>query len=232
MLQTSRCTALLLACGIVAGPLLLLAVVLDGSTRPGYDPWRHGVSQLVLGDRGWLARSAFVLCGLLLLAFASGVHRLVPTRAGADWRLRMLVAVAVGSVIAGAVPTDPALGYPPGATEEAGISLAGAIHQVGGTLLFVGLIGGAVVGARRFARSGRQGWAVYSIVTGVLVAATALSAGIVYRLVDRGVISTGPAGFLELTSMVLGFAWTALLARHLLESSRGRAEPAADDGTR
>ncbi|MEV6927622.1 DUF998 domain-containing protein [Dactylosporangium sp. NPDC051485] len=45
-----------------------LVLLVDGATRSSYSLRRNGVSQLVLGDRGWLDRLTFVLCGLLLLA--------------------------------------------------------------------------------------------------------------------------------------------------------------------
>jgi hypothetical protein len=199
--------------GLVAGPLLLGAVLVDGATRAGYDPYRHGVSQLVLGDRGWVARVAFITCGLLVGAFAFTTRRCVTGGPGATWGPRLLGAAALGLVVAGVAPTDPALGYPPGEAE--GMTAVGAVHQVGGALLFVGLIGAQVVWARRFAHEGRPGWAICSVVSAVLVGVTATAAGVVYRLVQRGVLATGPVGLLELVSFAVGFTWVCVLAGHL-----------------
>lgn len=33
----------------------------DAAARVGYDAWHHGVSQLTLGELGWLERVAFLL---------------------------------------------------------------------------------------------------------------------------------------------------------------------------
>lgn len=143
---------------------------------------------------------------------AIGLRQVMRVGAGAVWGPRLVGAVAAGLVLAGVFPTDPALGYPPGTGEK--VSLAGGVHQLGGTLLYVGLIGACFVWGRRFVRSGESGWALYSRTTGAAVTLLAVGAGVVYRLVQKDVLTTGPAGALELASFVLGFAWiTIVVAR-------------------
>jgi hypothetical protein len=44
----------LLACGAIAGPLFTLAWVVEGATRAHYNPLRHPISSLELGDSGWM----------------------------------------------------------------------------------------------------------------------------------------------------------------------------------
>jgi len=64
----------LLYAGVVA-PLLFIAVFLiEGATRPGYNPWRMYVSQLGTGPGGWVQVINFLVCGTLVLAFAIGVR--------------------------------------------------------------------------------------------------------------------------------------------------------------
>lgn len=41
-----------LICGIAAGPLFVLSFLVQGATRADYDPMRHPVSSLALGDHG------------------------------------------------------------------------------------------------------------------------------------------------------------------------------------
>ncbi|GAB3430961.1 DUF998 domain-containing protein [Flindersiella endophytica] len=214
MLESSRRARPLLLAGAVAAPLLLLVIGVDGSTRSGYDTWHHGVSQLTLGELGWLERLTYVLCGLVLAAFAVGVKRRLVSGAGATWGPRLIAAVGLGLVVAGVFPTDPAFGYPVAAVET--VSANGRLHQLGGSLLFAGLIGACFALARRFGRDERRGWTVYSTVTGCLVAASALAAGIVYRLETVGVLTAGPAGGLERIAFLLGFGWITLLAVHLM----------------
>ncbi|WP_086668944.1 DUF998 domain-containing protein [Lentzea kentuckyensis] len=110
----------LLASGIAAGALIEVVLWADGATRTGYSLWHHGASQLGTGDRAWLQTANFVLGGLLLAAFAFGLRRTSKSGPGATWGPRLLATAAAGLVLAGLVPTDPALGYPPGqqATES------------------------------------------------------------------------------------------------------------------
>jgi hypothetical protein len=43
-----------LLAGPAAAVVMIVVTVLDGATRPGYDPMRHWISHLSLGDRGGL----------------------------------------------------------------------------------------------------------------------------------------------------------------------------------
>jgi Protein of unknown function (DUF998) len=63
---------LLLACGAIAGPLFTLAWLLEGATRPDFDPLRHPISSLAISGPGWTQRATFVIVGLLMLAFDIG----------------------------------------------------------------------------------------------------------------------------------------------------------------
>lgn len=70
------------------------------------------------GGRAWLQTVNFVPGGLLLLAFAAGLRRALHGAAAAAGPL-LLAAAAIGTVVAGLAPTDPALGYPPGSRRPA-----------------------------------------------------------------------------------------------------------------
>ena len=45
-------TTALLVCGAIAGPLFVVAFLIEGATRADYNPLRHPVSSLALGDDG------------------------------------------------------------------------------------------------------------------------------------------------------------------------------------
>ena len=109
-----RLTAALLTCGIVAGAMLPTVLWIDGATRPGYSLWHHGASQLGLGERAGLQTGNFVLAGILVVGFSIGVRRVLQSGRGATWGPTLLAAAGIGLVVAGIVPTNPALGYPPG----------------------------------------------------------------------------------------------------------------------
>ncbi|GIJ51399.1 hypothetical protein Val02_82850 [Virgisporangium aliadipatigenens] len=144
-------TLWLLRAGWAAGVQIPVVLWVDGATRPGYSLWRHGASQLGTGERAWLQTVNFVLGGVLLGLFAVGLHRALRPGRGAFWAPVLVATAAVGLFVAGLVPTDPALGYPPGEAE--GRTAAGIVHQIAGLALFVGLSTAAFVLARDFARA-------------------------------------------------------------------------------
>lgn len=209
-------TGRLLSAGVAAGIIMPLVVLLDGATRTGYSPWRNGVSQLGTGDRGWFFATTFVIGGLLLALFAIGLRGALGGGKGATWGPIMVMVAALGFVVGGLVPTDPALGYP---TNETGPpSAAAAIHQIAGLLIFAGIAAAAFIIARRIAEDGR-GWAIYSRASGVLIIALAFAAGIAYRLDTLDIWRPGPAGLLEQISLIVGYIWLILIARHYLRQS-------------
>ena len=201
----------LLIAGVAAGILVPVVVLIDGATRPGYSLWRNGVSQLGTGDRAWLFATTFIIGGVLLALFGIGLRLSLRGGRGGTWGPIMLLVAAVGFVVGGLVPTDPALGYPTNETGSA--SVTAVIHQVAGLLIFAGLTSACFVVARRIAEDGR-GWAVYSRVSGALIVALAFAAGIAYRLDTLDIWRPAPAGLLEQASFIVGYAWIAVVAQH------------------
>ncbi|MFI7636144.1 DUF998 domain-containing protein [Nonomuraea sp. NPDC049400] len=207
-----RPTTTLLACGMAAGVLVPALLLLDGATRPGYSLWHHGASQLGTGERGWLQTANFVIGGLLLLAFAVGMRRALRAGRAAVWAPFLLGAAGLAMVVAGIVPTDPALGYPPGQPEV--VTTAGRIHGLTGLMLFAALAATPFTLARRLG-TGSRGWALYSRWSGALVIALAIAAGVAFRLDVQGVLQPAPAGLLEHAALLVGFAWIIAAAGRL-----------------
>jgi hypothetical protein len=199
-----RPTTTLLGCGIAAGLLVPVLILTDGATRPGYSLWHHGASQLGTGERGWLQTANFVIGGLLLLAFAAGLRRALHPGRAAVWAPFLLVACGLAMVVAGIVPTDPALGYPPGQAEV--VTAAGRIHGLAGLVLFAGLSAAPFVLAQG-PHTGSREWAAYSRWSGALIITFALAAGFAFRLDVAGVVRPAPAGLLEHAALLTGFAW-------------------------
>ncbi|GAA3622805.1 hypothetical protein GCM10022419_130620 [Nonomuraea rosea] len=229
--MSSRTLSVLLSGGIAAGVLMPALLWADGATRPGYSLWHHGASQLGTGERAWLQTINFVLGGLLLATFAAGVRRALRSGRGSTGGPILLAATAAGLVVAGLVPTDPALGYPPGQPHL--VTASGVVHQLAGFLLFAGLSAAAYVLAGRLGQTSRR-WALYSRLSGTLVIVFAFAAGIAYRLDTLGIWRPAPAGLLEHLSLLAGFCWTAALAVHLLRRHAGgrltsAPSPAAHD---
>jgi hypothetical protein len=206
-------TKLLIACG-AAGPLLFTAVYLvEGATRPGYDAWRMAASSLSLSDQGWTQVVNFLLCGLLILGFALGLRRVLRDGRGRRAGPALIAAVGAGLIMAGIFVTDPALGYPPDTPPgpAATTTLHGALHWVlGGLVVFSCLPASCFVFARRWAADAQwKGWALYSVVTGVLMVAFFAAFAIAS-------MREGPAGVYERVSLSLGMLWMVLFATRLL----------------
>src|SRR5213075_2882076 len=127
-------TRLLLACGVI-GPLLFIIVFLiEGATRPGYSAWRHAVSQLSLGEQGWINTINIFVCGLFLLCFAFGLRRVLPSGKAAYWGPRLTLLCGVLFIIAATFPINPALGYPRDGAPT--YHLHGLIHALAVTIFF------------------------------------------------------------------------------------------------
>ncbi|MFF5211055.1 DUF998 domain-containing protein [Streptosporangium sp. NPDC000396] len=199
-----RPTTTLLSCGIAAGLLVPALMLIDGATRPGYSLWHHGASQLGTGERGWLQTVNFVIGGLLLLAFAAGLRRALPPGHRALWKPILLMAAGLALAVAGIVPTDPALGYPPGRPEV--VTTTGRLHALAGLALFAALAAAPFVLARS-PHPGSRRWAAYSRWSGALVITFAIAAGLAFRLDVQDVLQPAPAGLLEHAALLVGFAW-------------------------
>lgn len=160
----------LLTCGILAGPLYIIVGVAQVLTREGFDPTRHALSLMSNGDLGWVQIANFIVTGLLVIAAAVGIRRVLhPGRAG-TWGPLMLALYGLGLIGAGIFVADPALGFPPGtpAGPPKNITQHGMLHFVAGGIGFLGLIIACFVFARRFAKLGLQGWATFSAATGLI----------------------------------------------------------------
>jgi Protein of unknown function (DUF998) len=206
----------LLLTGAAAGLTTFVATFLvEGALRPGYRPWRHAVSQLSLGPFGWVNTIAILLAAGGLLAFAAGLGRALPTGTGPTWGPRLLGVAGTCFVLLAVFPDDPGLGYPPATPAQQ--SLHGLVHGLAGTIAFWCLSAACFVLARRFAGDPAwRGWARYSTVTGVVVAAGYLATATVTGLDQAGALSNAPGGLLQRGMIIAGFTWIILLAARLL----------------
>ena len=117
--DASTSTRLLLACGI-AGPVAFWVLgSIAAATWPGYDPVSQSISVMVHAPEGWLQVDAFILLGVLSLAFAVGMGRVAGATHAARDRVRsallILATIQLGFAL---FPTDPGTAT----------SLHGAVH--------------------------------------------------------------------------------------------------------
>ena len=209
----------LLGCGLVAGPLWVGVVLVQMATRPGFDIRRHAVSQLSLGDLGWVQMANFIISGLLVVAFAIGVRRTLARARGGTWGALLLGIYGAGLVGAGMFRADPGNGFPPGTPDVTGqISSHGLMHLIFAAIAFVSIIAAsAIVFARRYRGLAHPGRMAYSIFTGAYFLATWI-----------GLIATG-ARFATVNvafaiAVLLAWAWLTALAVELVRVAKTGVE--------
>ena len=193
----------LLLAGAAAGPLFVAAVLAQAYVRPGFDPARHPLSSLALGDLGWLQIANFLIyCGLTLTG-AVGLQRALGRSRGATWGPRLIALSGVGFIVAGIFPADPINGFPAGTDDV--VTWHGAVHSAAGAALagIAGLVAYGVF-ARRFAADREWRWVVWTTVTPILVLASSATAA---ATTDFRPMLMGQA---------IGAAWiTSLFLKHL-----------------
>ncbi len=220
----SRLDRALLMAGF--GPSLFVVVLLiEGFTRPGYDPWSHFGSELANGERGWTVISAFIAAGVLTVAFAAGLRRsLVHGRAAAAGPL-LVGLFGIGLIIAGAFVVDPKPGYPPGSTGAATGTLVGAIHDNNLIPTWLAMTAAMAVMARRFAADpGARPWMWYTIATAVLSLGTLMAALAVF---DSATQTGSWHGLWQRIAITVGFTWFGAMAIQRLRPNRNRLDGSA-----
>ncbi|GAA1007520.1 hypothetical protein Aple_018720 [Acrocarpospora pleiomorpha] len=218
---TSRTVPLLIA-GVIAGPLFVTTLLIQGAVRADYDPLRHPGSSLALGEYGWIQVTNFIVTGALTLAFAVGLRRLLKPHGRATWGPSLIAVWGIGLIGAGVFATDPVSGYPPGTPNMVEHpSTLGALHDVFSIPAFIALLAACLVFTRRFATQHQRGWAIYSSVTAAVFAVSFAISGVAFNqaesLVDFG-------GLFQRISLITGFGWLTALAIYLLNTSRPRGQ--------
>lgn len=212
---------LLLACGVIGSLLNMVVLLTLGATRASYNAWQIPDSSLELGEGGWIQITNYIVTGVLLLGFAVGLRRVLRSGRGSTWGPILLGFVGLSFIGIGVFVTDPALGYPPGASSAA--TIHGTLHDVFGQLQFIALSAACFVLARRDAANpAARGWAWYSIATGFLVAASDVVFVLTFKLVDGG-----PAGLISRIGIIVGGTWITLLAIRLMRKNVPQAPSGA-----
>ncbi len=212
----------LLGCGAAGTIFFVVAFLIEGATRPGYDAWRTFVSLLSLGDGGWLQVLNFLVSGALIMAFAVGLRRALVGR-GSTWGPLFVGTLGAGMVLAGIFSARPGQGYPPGSPERLldSPSLSSTIHGIAALVAFLAIPAACLVLARRFAtESGAAFWVPYAVASGVIELTLFFASALAPDQPSLRPI----AGLLQRGSIIVGFAWIAMVA---VRELRMRSLPAA-----
>ncbi|WP_327350434.1 DUF998 domain-containing protein [Streptomyces sp. NBC_01304] len=200
----SRSGRVLLAAGAAATPLWTVTAMAQALTRDGFDLTRHPFSMLANGSLGWIQIANFLLVGLLFIAAATGLRRVLHGTTGGTWAPRLVRVCGIGMLAAGIFTADPADGFPVGtpAGMPQSISWHGALHMAAGTATFAALIAACLVLARHFTHTADRRRAL-----ACRAAAVAVVAG------NGWAMSGGPAGSLTLAiGVIAGMGCLSLVA--------------------
>jgi hypothetical membrane protein len=149
------------AAGIVGPVLFTVCFLVLGFLRRGEYNWvAQQVSDLTAGRYGWAQQLNFAVFGLLLVAFALGLHRGVRGTGAGVVGPAILALNGVGLVVAGTSPLrENAVGvvYDPN-----------GLHSVNGAIFFASIgIALAALSLRLRADPRWRGLAIYTLVTGI-----------------------------------------------------------------
>ena len=167
-LTADRVTKSLLGYGIIAGPIYVVTSLIEAATRDGFDISRHAWSQLAQGGPGWVHVVNLALTGLMVIAFAVGLHRALVDGPAARWAPLLFGVFGLGMVVSAAFRADAGGGFPPGSPDTTTLSTTGTVHFAAGGIGFTALAVGLVIYGRRLSREGFTGLAVASWVIGPL----------------------------------------------------------------
>jgi len=208
-------TLLLVGCGGVGAFLFTGVYLLEGITRPGYDAWQQAISALSLGPGGWLQQVNFIVFGVLLVLSSFGWYRVLTPALAAIWFPLFQGIAGLALIGAGLFSMDPLPGYPPGTTLVTSTA-HGTLHGFFAYTIILALALGCFTLTAHFARVPHwRGWAVYSVITGVLILFFFL------RFTEE---ATGPvAGLVERLSAGAHALWLCVLTATLLFHQRREA---------
>jgi Protein of unknown function (DUF998) len=206
----------LLYCAEAAGPIYILVGVTEMLARQAFDIRRHALSLLANGEWGWVHSLMMVATGLLTVAGAVGMRRVLRSTPGSFWGPVLISLYGLGLVGAGIFSADPALGFPPGTPLKGNpVTSHGMMHFVCGGIGFFGLIAACLVFAWRFARAKERGWSAFSALTGVVFFAAFFG---IATLSQKSVATRAMVNIAFSFAVVLAWTWLSTLALHLKSS--------------
>jgi hypothetical protein len=206
-------------CGVLAGPLFVIAFTAIGAARRGYDWRRYPVSSLALGRRGWQQRINFILAGVLYSCAAAGLGRCDRRRIGPRAVPALIAGAGVGLIGSGLFVTDYVGDLPgegpgemnrgPARAVPTRPTRAGRIHDLCGIPLFAGIPIAGLASAATAVRSRDYRWACYSAGSSTVMAASFLVFGAAINGQPR---LRGKIGILQRISITVGLGWLSSLS--------------------
>ncbi len=213
-LERRSVIAALAAAGI-AGPFSFAVVVIVQSLlHPDYSQVALPISALAAWPGGWVQDVNFVVFGLLMTAYAIGLHLGVrPSRAGVIGPA-LLVLSGVGLMIAGFFPWRDVDGH----------FVVPVGHLLGAFLSFLGAGSGLIVMSRRMAGDPRwRSIATYTLASGIAIVVLFLATFALVIPPDAPLHSWG--GLVQRVTIAVWFPCLIVLALRLLRVARAADAP-------
>lgn len=204
-------TRSLLGYGVIVGPIYLITGIGQGLLRDGFSFARHPLSVLANGPGGWVQTTNFAVSGLMVLAAAVGMWRVLRPAGRAT-------AIALGTygiaLLAAAVfKADPMDGFPAGTPlgPPVSISPTGLGHFAAGGLGFVALAVSALLSAPVMRQRRESTWARVAVASGLTIL-LGFFGGFAVPALARGSIGIWIA-------VTVGWAWLAAVSVYLYRAS-------------
>jgi hypothetical membrane protein len=205
-----------LAIAGIAGPsIFAVLALLHSLLRSDHSLAAHPISALAAGTSGWVQNANFLLFGLLMIAYAIGLHLGVRQSRWGVVGVAFLVLSGVGLMWGGVFPATDATG----AFDENRI-----LHIPGFIMTFLGGGIGLIVMSRRMARDPRwRSLAIYALVTGIAMLVLILVGGGLVR--PPGAPLHAWFGLFQWVLLAVWFPCTIVLALRLLRLARAADVP-------
>jgi hypothetical membrane protein len=215
VLERRSVIAALAASGIVGPIAFAVLALMQSLLRSDHSLVEHPISALAAGPSGWVQNVNFLVFGLLMIAYAIGLHLGVrPSRAGVVG-FAFLVLSGIGLMWGGVFPATDATG----AFNEDRL-----LHIPGFIMTFLGGGIGLIVMSRRMARDPRwQSVATYALVTGIAMLVLILVGGGLVR--PPGAPLHAWLGLFQRVLLAVWFPCTIVLALRLLRLARAADVP-------
>jgi Protein of unknown function (DUF998) len=175
-MSSNDSTSKLLTAGFIAGPFFIALSLLQAFTREGFDWVRHPASLLSNGDLGFIQIANFVITGMLFIACAVGLKRIVTAGVGRKWLSPLFIVVGIAFILGGVFVADPAFGFPLGTPEgmPKQVSWHSIIHGVAPVIGSLAISAALLIFARRLWKQGRRSASIVSVL--VVIVSFVLSA--------------------------------------------------------
>ena len=213
---TSR---LFLDAGLAAGALFITITLVEIFARPGFDIYKHAISVLSLGERGWLMIGVFIVSGLLTMLAAYGLGHALPGVAGGVVGALLVGIFGAGLIMAGIFPAPAGLGFPPGTPHDMQpvMDRGAMLHSVSFMIAFGSLILACFAYGIHYLLGGQAIWSAICIIAGVAIP----------MLIALGMKSTIPTGIAFYLATVVAWGWLAAILIHARLDIGAAAETAA-----